>query len=504
MKKVVALVLVAMLVLGALGTALSLVFLGGEEEQPRPLSVTKVGRDGTLRPFMEQQIGWTTCDSLECAWLQVPVDHANPDGKRINLALVKRPASAKKKGNLVVNPGGPGAPGTGMAVQAQYVFDSSVTDAYDVIGFDPRGTGRSRPVDCLSDDELDAYIASDPTPDTPAEVAASERTTAGFAEGCRALTGELLERVSTVDAARDMDILRSALGDEQLNFHGASYGTALGATYADLFPQQVGRFVLDAGMDPTVSALEASLAQAEGFETALRAYAADCLEAKSCPLSGSVDDAVAQVGDLLDEIDAEPITGDGERKLHAGQAFYGIALPLYQEDYWTLLTAALKPAFKGDGAQLLELADMYSSRGKNGYTDNSMEAIGVINCLDDPWSVTAQQVPDYFDRFEKASPTFGRTFAWGLMACGGFGFEQPEPRDYAAQGAAPILVTATTRDPATPYRWGKALAEKISSGVLVSRDGDGHGAYNVGNDCVDDIVNAYLLDGTVPDGDVSC
>jgi pimeloyl-ACP methyl ester carboxylesterase len=406
---------------------------------------------------------------------------------------------------VVVDPGGPGAPATDYARSASRVFRPEVTAAYDVVGLDPRGTGDSAPVDCLSDDDLDAYVAQDPDPDDPTEV----DTFTGFVDrigrGCVERSGVVASHVTTIEAARDMDVLRAALGESELTYYGASYGTKLGATYADLFPARVGRMVLDGAVDLSLDSRELSLQQAAGFETALRAYVEDCVDGGDCVLGDSLEDGLARIRTFLDDVDAEPLPADGDRRLEVGNAFYGTVLPLYSRASWPALTRGLEQAFDGDGSTLLAYSDLYSGRGRDGYVDNSSEAFYAISCLDDPWAIPASQVAANLPDFERASPTFGSVFAWGLTTCGGIEAKASEPhRDIAAVGAAPIVVIGTTRDPATPYEWAVHLADQLDSGVLVSRDGDGHTGYTEGNDCVDGAVDAYLLAGTVPEDGLSC
>jgi pimeloyl-ACP methyl ester carboxylesterase len=301
-------------------------------------------------------------------------------------------------------------------------------------------------------------------------------------------------------------VLRAVLGEEKLAYLGFSYGTRLGATYAELFPANVGRFVLDGAVDPSIPTLEGSLSQAEGFETALRAYLQDCVDKGDCFLGSTVDEGLATISELLAEIDEEPLPTSDERDLTIGRAFYGLVTPLYSKESWSILDQGLEEALAGNGDTLLLLSDFYGSREDDGsYADNSLEAIGVINCLDDSWSISAAEVPDYYDEFEEASPTFGRVFAWGLVGCHGTPFQTTEPEiEIDADGAAPIVVIGTTRDPATPYQEAVAMAEQLESGVLLSRDGDGHTAYNRGNSCIDDAVHAYLIDGTVPEDGAEC
>ncbi|PVG82438.1 alpha/beta hydrolase [Nocardioides gansuensis] len=518
MKRLVALVLVLAVVLvgaGVLGlSALRSGDDGQAEEQlaaPDPTPIESETGDAeepgdpVLADFYSQTLEWETCeDGHECATLEVPLDYADPAGDTIELALLRVPARGQALSSMVVNPGGPGAPGTDYAAAAGRVFREPLRRHFDIVGFDPRGTGESAPVDCLTDGELDEFIAGDPDPDDAAEAASYRQDVLSFGRGCRERSGELVSHVSTVEAARDMDVLRAALGDPALTYFGASYGTKLGATYAELFPERVGRFVLDGAVDVTLDNRELGLEQAAGFETALRAYIENCLETDDCFLGDSVEEGLDTITGLLADIDADPLPTSSGRELRIGNAFYGLVLPLYARDYWFLLSAALREALGGKGDALLELADLYTSRGAGGYNDNSMEAIYAINCLDDPSSVPFGKVEQQYADFEEASPTFGRVFAWSLTGCRGFGGPAGDELEIRAEGAAPILVVGTTRDPATPLRWAEALAEQLESGVLLRRDGDGHTGYNSGNACVDETIEAYLIAGTVPDDPTDC
>lgn len=470
---------------------------------PPPSSVTQPPR-AALADFYSQRIDWQPCETnadQDCGTLTVPIDYRDPQGDTIELALLRVPATGARVGSLVVNPGGPGAPGTSYAAAAARVFRDPLLQGFDIVGFDPRGVGRSAPVDCLSDAELDDYLAEDPTPDTPDEVKAYKAAVLSYGDACLANTGALLGHVTTIEAARDMDVLRSALGEEKLSYLGASYGTKLGATYAELFPEQVGRLVLDGAVDVSLDSRSAAIDQAAGFETALRAYVQNCLDSTdNCFLGDTVDEGLATISDLLASIEDEPLPA-GERELTVGNAFYGIVTPLYNRDYWFLLSTALASALEGKGSALMSLSDAYASRNPDGsYADNSMEANYAVNCLDDPTSVSFTKVPSLFPAFEEASPTFGRIFAWAMTGCRGVAVTSSEkPLDIRGEGAAPILVLGTTRDPATPMKWAEALAAQLDSGVLVERDGDGHTAYNSGNACIDSIVEDFLLDGTVPE-----
>lgn len=464
--------------------------------------------DPALEEFYAQELSWSECNGeFECATLEVPVDYQEPDGETFELNLLKRPADGEPVGSLVVNPGGPGAPGTTYAQNSEFAFRSQLLEAYDIVGFDPRGTGESSPVDCLTDEELDDYLASDPSPDTKAEQRAFLAWSERFGDGCAERSGSIVGHVTTFEAARDMDVLRAALDDDQLDYFGASYGTKLGASYADLFPERVGRFVLDGAVDVSATSHDVNLQQGKGFETALRAYVEDCVSGGDCYLGKDVDESLATISDFLDQLDAEPLdSGDPDRPLTEGRGLTGIILPLYVQDYWSLLDDALAEALEGDGSQLLMLSDTYNSRSPGGgFADNSSEAIWAINCLDDPWAASRKEVVKSIPDFEDASPTLGRTFAWFDASCAGIEVSSSEePREIRGAGAAPIVVTGTTRDPATPFEWAEALSEQLESGVLIERDGDGHTAYNAGNDCVDSAIEAYLIDGEVPEDGLKC
>ncbi|WP_316932110.1 alpha/beta hydrolase [Nocardioides marmotae] len=520
--RIVVLLVVVALVLGGVGVAIVGLTSGGSggsggssedgaaREVPAPTTTPEAGAQDpprpALAPFYDQELEWAACGDQECSRITVPLDYADPDGETIEIAVLRVPARVPEEriGSLVVNPGGPGAPGTTYASQAGGLFGQPLLDRFDIVGFDPRGTGFSTPVDCVSDEQLDVFRAADPAPDDQEEADALEQAQRAFNAGCAAESGDLANHVTTVEAARDMDVLRAALGESRLTYFGASYGTKLGATYAELFPDRSGRLVLDGAVDLSLSSRELSLGQAAGFETAIRAYVKDCVANGDCPLGDSVEAGLQRLKDFLDEVDARPLPA-GDRELEVGNAFYGIVAPLYNREYWFLLTRALAAAFEGNGAPLLQLSDAYASRGPDGYLDNSSEAIAVINCLDDPTAVDPDDIPGQVAAFEEVSPTFGEVFAWGLAGCLGVRTKATvETPDVDASGAPPILVIGTTRDPATPYEWAEALADQLEPAVLLTRDGDGHTGYQAGNACVDEIVEDYLIDGTVPEDGTRC
>ena len=475
---------------------------------PEPSStVAAPAYPAELAEFYEQDLDWRDCGGNQCARLTVPLDYAEPDGETITLAVLRAPASRRgeRVGQLVVNPGGPGGSGVDYASSGSFTFGEQLTRYFDIVGFDPRGVGKSTPLECAGTEQTDEFLSADPDPDTGDEVARLDRLTREFGEGCLSESGDLARHISTVEAAKDMDVLREALGERQLDYFGASYGTFLGATYADLFPKNVRRMVLDGAIDPSLSNKELSLGQAKGFETALRAYLQDCVDRGDCILGDTVEAGARRISQLLEQIDARPLPTNSDRQLTEGLALYGIILPLYLKEYWPLLTIALRQALDGGGDRLLALADQYASRGPGGYTDNSTEALYAVNCLDHNDYIPSSQVPSHFDDFEKASPTFGRIFAYGLSTCASWPVKSGSTTTALdAAGAPPIVVVGTTRDPATPYEQAVTLAKQLESGVLVSRDGDGHTGFQQGNECVDGAIEGYLVGGDVPEDGLSC
>ena len=439
--------------------------------------------------------------------MTVPLDYEEPDGKTITLAVLRVRATdrAERVGQLVVNPGGPGASGVSYAAAGSRAFGNTLARYFDIVGFDPRGVGESTPLECADTKLTDEFLSVDPDPDTPAEVADLERLTREFGEGCVSKSGDLARHMSTVEAVKDMDILRAALGERQLDYLGASYGTLIGSTYADLFPTRVRRMVLDGAVDPSLPFAKLALGQAHGFEVALRAYLQDCVDNGDCVVGDTVAAGASRIRQLFDEIDARPLQTSSGRALTEGLAYLGTVYPLYNETLWPTLTVALKQAMNGSGNILLLLADQYASRGPDSYKDNSIAALNAVNCLDHSDSVPFSEVPKYFAEFDKASPTFGRAGAYTLTACDAWPVKSGKVTTAIdAEGAPPIVVIGTTRDPATPYEWAVSLARQLDSGVLVSRDGDGHTGFQRGNQCVDQAVRDYLVAGTVPDDGLSC
>jgi pimeloyl-ACP methyl ester carboxylesterase len=463
--------------------------------------------DAALRRFYDQKVAWSGCGSDECTRIEVPLDYADPAGDSIELAVLRRPASGDRIGSLLVNPGGPGVSGISYAQNAQYYFSQDVLDRYDIVGWDPRGAGASTAVECLTDAQTDVMIAADGTPDSPAEVRRLKNLYRGFTAGCERGSGDLLPHIGTFDSARDIDILRAVLGERQTDYFGASYGTELGATYADLFPERVGRMVLDGALDPAVSSEQLALGQLEGFQRAITAFVDDCIPRDGCPLGPTREAAMQQLQDLFDQADAQPLPSDSGRPVTEALTQLGVIAAMYnQSQGWPTLRLALARAFSGDGTVLLALADSYSERNDDGtYASNVNEAFPAISCTDRPESLTTREIVASLPTYRQVSPLFGDWFAWSGAGCASWPVDKASfPRVLKAKGAAPIVVIGTTRDPATPYEWAVSLADELQSGVLLSRDGDGHTAYASGNACIDTAVDRFLIDGVVPEDGTEC
>jgi pimeloyl-ACP methyl ester carboxylesterase len=464
-----------------------------------------------LAVYYTQKLTWRSCGvtGFECATMKAPRDYVKPGSGDVRLAVARKKATGQGKplGSLVVNPGGPGGSAVGYLEQyAGAGYPAEVRARYDMVAVDPRGVARSEPVECLDGPQMDAFTQTDITPDDQAETNRLVAAYRHFAEGCGRHSADLLRHVSTVEAARDMDILRSVLGDQRLSYVGASYGTFLGATYAELFPERVGRLVLDGAMDPSLSSLRLNEGQTAGFETAFRSFAKDCVRQAGCPLGGP-GTSPARVGENLKaffrKLDASPIpTGDASgRKLGEALATTGVIAAMYDQAAWPQLREALTAAMRnGNGAALLALSDTYYERDANGKYSNLMFANAAVNCLDLPPAFsTPQQVEKALPQFEKVSPVFGEGLAWSALSCAYWPVRATgRAHRIEAKGAAPIVVVGTTRDPATPYPWAQSLAAQLSSGRLLTYDGDGHTAYGRGSKCIDSAIDAYLLRGTPP------
>jgi len=458
-----------------------------------------------LQRFYDQKLAWHSCGGgFSCSSLLVPVDYQKPNAGTLRIAVIRKKATGSHRGSLLLNPGGPGGSGVQFLRDAAFAY-SSVNNHFDLVSFDPRGVGESRPIRCLSSSQLDTIFAADPVPATPAARARLISLSKQFADACWQRNGDYLAHVGTLDSARDMDVLRAALGDKKLTYYGASYGTFLGAKYAQLFPTHIRALVLDGAVNPAENTVAGDIEQSRGFETDLDDFLAWCVKQGSCPLGSSQSAASAGLDQLTAQVRAHPESVGG-RSLGAGEFFIGLASGFYSTSEWESLRQALADAKNGHGAGMLALADQLTERQHNGSYTNLMESNMAINCIDrdSPRSVAG------FDaaaaQAQKASPHFGKDILYSSLPCA-FWHVPPVERAHpvSAPGAPPIMVVGTTHDPATPYADAQALAAQLGpAGRLLTLNGDGHTAYLRGDPCITSYVNSYLETARAPQGSPRC
>jgi pimeloyl-ACP methyl ester carboxylesterase len=455
-------------------------------------------------------LAWSPCDGaatemagLECATLVVPLDHSAPDGETIDIA-VARAATADddlRIGSLVFNPGGPGGSGIEFLANVAAVIPPELTERFDLVSFDPRGVGASTAIDCEVDFDDDVSLLA-PGDDAGWDALVAEAESR--VDTCTADSLALEPYVGTNNAARDLDVLRAALGDEQLSYVGFSYGTRLGATYAELFPDRVRALVLDGAVKPTDDGALIGLEQGPGFDAALESFAAACDADADCALA-EVGPTLDVYTGLIDEISTvgDFPTDDGDRVLTPGELTLGVAAALYSTQLWQVLADALFVAeTQQDGSLLQVLADTYLGRQPDGTYDNSQISGLVINCADDPRRPPSDEVRIQAELGAQASVYFA-DFLRASTGCLGTADPIDPIAIGPADGAAPILVIGTTGDPATPYQWSVEMAEVLSSGVLYTVEADGHTAF-LSVPCVDEVVIDYLVDLELPGENSGC
>lgn len=485
-----------------LGLALSGCSTPAPQDPPDPTQPSS-----GLQTFYEQELSWEACGSIiECATVEVPLNYDEPEGESIELALNRRAAENSDK-NLLVNPGGPGGSGLDMVTSSvPLMFSNELEREYSIIGFDPRGVGQSTPISCLSDEQRDAQREMNLRSWVEKDREVLREESEKYAQSCLENSGELLGHVDTVSAAKDMDIIRAALGDEKLNYLGYSYGTYLGATYADHFPGTTGRLVLDGALDPKSTASQVDHAQAVGFEGEISAWLEDCLASEDCPFTGSVDDARDQLHEFLEQVEKEPMESSDGRTVPIIDFINGFIVPLYDNSTWPMLTSAMADAMEGDVDMILMFADLTAERQSDGtYASNASEVFGAINCLDRPMDAAEARMEAEAQELQRVAPTLGKYLSYGALGCESWPFDATgRPGELNATGAGDILVIGTTGDPATPYQWAEALAKQLEGGRLLTYEGHGHTAYGRSNQCITDAVDGYLIDGTLPEEGTRC
>lgn len=462
--------------------------------------------DDPLARYTGQQLDWKRCALGECATLIVPLDYADPAAGDVRIAVSRTRAKGEgtRLGSLVVNPGGPGEPGRAYARDVAGAAGPALRAAYDIVGFDPRGVRDSSAVECLTGQQTTRLLMADPSPDTPAEEQALWRVSALPGRGCS--DEPLARHVSTTDAARDLDVLRAVLGDARLNWLGMSYGTELGTRYAELFPDRVGRMVLDGAVDPSLDAMAISRDQSRAFQRALRRFAADCAPRRDC-FAHRAADVLAGINRLLMTADRGGI-GRGRTSANEAQAQAAIFLSMYSPTFWPMLRKGLARGLRGDGSTLRLLSDLAWGRtGATSYDSNSTSAFLAIGCWDSPATPGPDGLRAAGRTWSRGAPVpaMAQALAWGNAPCSQwFGHDASAPAPAATTTTAPILVVGTTADPATPYAWARALSRQLPTSRLLTSVGDGHTAYGNGNACVDGAVEGYLVTGGLPAPGTRC
>ncbi|HEU4423928.1 MAG TPA: alpha/beta hydrolase [Pilimelia sp.] len=526
--------LIAVLCTALVAAGCSLPFVDERKEPaPRPPAAA-AGQWRDCPEVAKQLVGRGAPDmTYQCATVSVPRDWAAPRaagpagasagstgpaagstgqaaaaGKTFDIALLRARSTRQRDriGSLILNPGGPGGSGIDTAIYLSFGpkfggIPEEVSRRFDIVGFDPRGVGRSSPIKCISDGDLDATFGFEPDPVDKAEFDELVALNRRIGAGCAAKYGADLPLYSTEQAARDMDAVRAAVGDEKITYLGYSYGTLLGATYAQLYPKRIRAFVLDGAVDPKADAIVSSESQAKGFELAFNNFAAWCDRTpRKCPIGP---DARTAVTTILDKARSSPVRGARGREATAGWVFYAIVSSLYTEAGWEKLAEALAKLVDGAPAETFKLADDYARRDAAGHYTNFFDAFYAVNCADSARPVTVDQIRTLQARWRAKYPLFGAPLAVGLLPCLGWpGARDPYPTG-AATGAPPIVVVGTTGDPATPYEQTALLAGMLGVGRVLTWEGEGHTAYPESR-CITEAVNRYLIDLRVPEEGKRC
>ncbi|QCX74288.1 Carboxylesterase A precursor [Streptomyces sp. YIM 121038] len=498
-----------------------------------------------LQRFYGQRLKWRDCGDVECARLTVPRDYAHPgDGKTFVLP-VARAATAdegRRIGTLVYNPGGPGESGVAdLKEGGAESFGAEARARFDIVSFDPRGVAGSRPaLDCPEDEEDtaedDGAGAQPPVPRTAAARAQALADARAEATACRRGSRGLLQHVGTRDVARDLDVLRAALGERKLTYVGWSYGTHLGSRYAEQFPRRVRAMVLDGAVDPSLGWAQRALSEGTGFRRAVDDYATRCADVVGTGCPGASPKEIRRlIHGLYARAEHDPLPVEGEEEgLGATEVVDAVSMAMYTpEEQWKPLSAALRAAARGDGTKLAELSEAEmdeeaetdeeadgsgapepAPRSRSAGTavddsdgpgdaslDNSDAAILAVSCADTAYPRTAEPYWDALDRAEKKAGLYGVSSVLSVLACKDLPTGTPKPRRVAAEGVAPVLVVGTTGDPATPYEEAESLAEQFPGGMLLTYEAPGHTAYGRGDACVTKRVDGYLVGlRAVPDG----
>jgi pimeloyl-ACP methyl ester carboxylesterase len=442
-------------------------------------------------PDSSGSLDWEECGGAECATLDVPVDYGQPGGDTLTLSVARVPASGDDRiGALFVNPGGPGGTATDFAVDLAFSLPDDVTEHFDIVGVDPRGLGASD-IDCGGD--FAELYGVDYTIDSPEDTSTLLDVSSAYVDGCEAAAGDLLPHLGTENAARDIDAVRAAMGDEQLNYLGFSYGTAIGQTLAELFPDRLRAMVIDGVLELGPSGTDLAVAQAQGFESGFAAFADDCDSDPSCPIAP---DAAAALDELTARVEEAPIPGT-PRDLGPGELTTGLAGPLYSESLWPDLAQAIADGLDGDGSGMVAQADAYLDIA-------DFDIYFAVNCLDFEWPESPEELLASGAAAADAAPRFGEAIVNDYVRCAMWPVEEDPLPAVTAPGAPPIVVVSTTNDPVTPYEAGVHTAERLETGVLLTHEGEGHAVVGGGVPCIDDAVARYLVDLEPPEDGTTC
>jgi len=499
-----------------------------------------------LETFYSQQLSWGPCAkyaesadqkeryksaSLQCARLTVPLSYDDPTGPTVTVGVLRRVATdpSGRIGSAVFDPGGPGVSGMDTVAtlnvtsekptDAEKVTNASVAELnqrFDLVGLDPRGVGASRPaVGCQTDAEWDHFRATAWRTRSQAEVDAANAALKSIAENCVSRTGAdegidgktFLANIGTRDVAKDLDVLRAALGDNQLTYVGFSYGTSIGTVYAEQFGQNVRALVLDGAVDPNQDPIASSLGQAKGFQHAFDEFAAWCVKQSDCVLGTDADAATRAYQSLVRPLLDTPLALKDGRVLSFSDANTGVIQALYVEDLWPTLSIALQKLSEGDGSVVMFLADYYFERDQTGHYTPAPQAFNAVRCVDGPALTDPAVVTKFNADYAAAAPFQASGDPPGAVndICAYWPVPPTmQPHVANAPGLPQVLVISTTGDPATPYQQGVDLAKDLNA-VLLTVEGTSHTAYlGAGNSCVDDIVNTYLITLELPAEGTTC
>jgi pimeloyl-ACP methyl ester carboxylesterase len=474
--------------------------------EPEATPIKWTDCDAQIQPLIADQPGSDRDLAFECGRTEVPISYDEPGGATLPLFLVRAVMAGQTNriGSLVVNPGGPGASGADAAIGLSLTLPTELLSRFDIVGFDPRGVGLSTPVECISDDMKSRMVASEPRPTTDPQLDDAFALTKEIADGCAKEYGDALGTFNTVDTARDMEQLRQSLGDEKLTYLGYSYGTTLGSTYAELFPDKTRALVLDAAVDPDTDKKTNAEASAKAFEAGFDAFGANCVGLiAGCPIGQNPRQFLM---DLLAQADQAPIPSSepGEaRKATPGVVMTAVQAALYDTASWPQLAQALAAAQKGDSAGLFSLADSYSGRLKDGTYSNLFDANLAVNCADTNEKHDEGEIRTLAKEWGAKYPLFGASSAVGLYTCSAWQADRTPLPERDAAGSGPILVVGSTGDPVTPLPGAEDMAKDLVNGVLLVWQGQGHTAYPK-SDCIKAAVNSYLIDLTVPVDGLTC